>query len=190
MCIQDSRAILKAGKEAGLSLNFHGDELHPTHSAELGAELGATAISHLEHVSQQGMMDMADKGTVAVLLPTTAYVLRIAPPPARELISRKVPVALGSDYNPNAHCLSMPHVMNLACVNMRMTMNEALVAATINSAASMGREKTHGSLEVGKAADLVQLSVDTWEHLIYEMADPPILAVFKRGARVHHAKKD
>ena len=60
--------------------------------------------------------------------------LRLEPPPARKLIEGGVPVALGSDYNPNAHCLSMPHVMNLACVLMRMTMNEALVAATINSA--------------------------------------------------------
>lgn len=77
---------------------------------------------------------MAKKPTVAVLLPTTAYILRLEPPPARKLIEGNVPVALGSDYNPNAHCMSMPNVMNLACVLMKMTMNEALVAATLNSA--------------------------------------------------------
>jgi imidazolonepropionase len=80
------------------------------------------------------MRAMADNNVFAVLLPTTAYVLRIAPPPARAMIAAGVPVALGSDFNPNAHCLTMPFVMNLACVTMRMTMNEALVAATINAA--------------------------------------------------------
>jgi imidazolonepropionase len=83
---------------------------------------------------------MARKPSFAVLLPTTAYVLRLEPPPARKLIENQVPVALGSDFNPNAHCLSMPHVMNLACVLMRMTMNEALAAATINAA---GMAHTH-----------------------------------------------
>ena len=104
-------------------------------------------------VSDEGIKLMAAKKVVAVLLPTTAYVLRIQPPPARKLIDSGifnflfllrqnssscgtigVPVALGSDFNPNAHCLSMPFVMNLACTNMKMTLSEALVAATINAA--------------------------------------------------------
>ncbi len=77
--------------------------------------------------------------------------------------------------------MSMPHVMNLACVNMRMTMNEALVAATINSAASLDISSTHGSIEIGKVADFVVLDADKWEHIIYEIADPPIQYVIKRG---------
>jgi imidazolonepropionase len=88
-------------------------------------------------VTEQDMKLMAENNIFATLLPTTAYVLRIDPPPARKLIEMNVPVALGSDFNPNAHCLSMPAVMNLACVNMKLTMNEALVAATINSAGTM-----------------------------------------------------
>lgn len=147
----------------------------------MGAELGACAISHLECVSDAGMAAMARAGTVATLLPTTAYVLRIHPPPARRLIEAGVPVALGSDFNPNAHCVSMPHVMNLACVMMKMTVAEALVAATINAAASIKRAATHGSLEVGKAGDFVLLNAAPWEHIVYELCDPPIEAVFKRG---------
>jgi len=73
----------------------------------MGAEIGARAISHLEEVSDAGLKAMADAGTVAVLLPTTAYMLRLRPPPARQMIEAGVAVALGSDFNPNAHCLAM-----------------------------------------------------------------------------------
>jgi imidazolonepropionase len=73
----------------------------------MGAQLNATAISHLEEVSQKGIQDMATSGTVAILLPTTAYVMNLRPPPARQMIEAAVAVALGSDFNPNAHCLAM-----------------------------------------------------------------------------------
>ncbi|KAI3659176.1 hypothetical protein MP638_006958, partial [Amoeboaphelidium occidentale] len=181
----ETRRILVAGKEAGLSINFHGDELHPMASAELGGELGARAISHLEEISDAGIKTMAKKNIFGVLLPTTAYVLRIKPPPARKMIEAGVPVALGSDFNPNAHCLSMPFVMNLACGLMRMTLKEALVASTINAAASLNRSETHGSIEVGKRADLVILDHGDWRHVIYEMVDPPIAATIINGKAVY-----
>jgi len=155
--------------------------------AEVGSELGALAISHLEKISDEGIKQMAKRPTFAVLLPTTAYILRLEPPPARKLIENNVPVALGSDFNPNAHCLSMPLVMNQACVLMRMTMNEALVAATLNAAASLRRSDTHGSLEIGKYADMVVLAAPRWEHIVYQMADPPIKYVIKKGLIVHSA---
>jgi len=158
---EQSQRILEAGKAYGLEANFH-----------------------LEHVSAAGIQAMARAGTVAVLLPTTAYVLRIAMPPARALIDAGVAVALGSDFNPNAHCVSLPFVMNLACVQMRMTLNEALVAATLNAAASLKRSVTHGSLEVGKFADFVVVGHPVWEHIIYELVDPPISQVFKNGINV------
>jgi len=179
-----TRRILQAGQQAGLELNFHGDEINPMNSGELGGELGALSISHLEKVSDAGITAMARRPTFAVLLPTTAYVLRLEPPPARKLIDANVPIALGSDYNPNVHCLSMPLVMNLACVNLKMTMNEALVAATINAAGSLGKSETHGSLEVGKVGDMIILDAPKWEHLIYQLGDPPISAVIKRGVVV------
>mmetsp|Transcript_40762 Transcript_40762/g.102609 ORF Transcript_40762/g.102609 Transcript_40762/m.102609 type:complete len:448 (+) Transcript_40762:147-1490(+) len=181
---EHSRAILEAGQHCGLELNFHGDELTYQGAGELAGELGALAVSHLEHVSEAGIVAMAKRPTFAVLLPTTAYVLRISPPPARALIAGEVPVALGSDFNPNAHCLSMPMVMNLACVTMKMTMSEALVGATLNAAAALGKRTTHGSLEVGKQGDLLLLKAPRWEHLIYQLGDPPIEAVFHAGRRV------
>jgi imidazolonepropionase len=182
----DARRILRAGTDAGLRINFHGDELHLMRSGELAEELKAAAVSHLELIDDAGIAAMERCGAVAVLLPTTAYILRLHPPPARKMIDAGVAVALGSDFNPNAHCLSMPMTMNMACVLFRMTLNEALVAATINSAASIGRAATHGSIEVGKRADLILTQPGTtWEHLIYEIADPPIAMVVKGGRVVH-----
>ncbi len=87
---EDTKKILQAGKQAGLLLNFHGDELNPMGSGTLGAELDAHAISHLEKVDEEGMIAMAHKPTVAILLPTTAYVLRIEYPPARKFINHSI----------------------------------------------------------------------------------------------------
>jgi len=187
--VEETRRMLEAGKEQGLLLNFHGEELHRLNSAEMGAALGATAISHLEHVSPAGIRAMAAAGTVAVILPTTAYILRLEAPPVRDMIAGGVPVALGTDFNPNAYCLSMPLVMHLACVNLRMTMSEALSAATINAAASLGRARTHGSLEVGKQADLLLLDAPSWKHLIYQFGEAShIISHVIRGGRVVHSR--
>uniref|UniRef100_I3KMY6 Probable imidazolonepropionase n=1 Tax=Oreochromis niloticus TaxID=8128 RepID=I3KMY6_ORENI len=167
--LSSSRSILQAGKQMGLNINFHGDELHPMNSAQMGAELGALAISHLEEVTDAGIAAMAKAKTAAVLLPTTAYILRLPQPRARDMLDAGVIVALGSDFNPNAYCCSMPIVMHLACVNMRMSMPEALAAATINAAYALGRSHTHGSLEVNKHGDLLLLNATRWEHLIYQL---------------------
>uniref|UniRef100_A0A4W5NNM9 Probable imidazolonepropionase n=1 Tax=Hucho hucho TaxID=62062 RepID=A0A4W5NNM9_9TELE len=167
--LSSTRSILQAGLNMGLNINFHGDELHPMNSAQLGAELGALAISHLEEVTDEGIAAMATAKTAAVLLPTTAYILRLPQPRARDMLEAGVIVALGSDFNPNAYCCSMPVVMHLACVNMRMSMPEALAAATINAAYALGRSHTHGSLEVNKHGDLLVLNAPRWEHLIYQL---------------------
>ncbi|KAL8624587.1 putative imidazolonepropionase [Nucella lapillus] len=168
--VTQSRDILLAGKAMGLNINFHGEELHLLHSAEMGAEIGALTISHLEEVCQDGVKAMARSGhTSALLLPTTAYTLRLPPPPARSLIQEGVPVALGSDFNPNAHCMAMPLVMNMACVTLHLTKAESVVAATLNAAYALGQSDLHGSLEPRKLGNLVILDAPRWEHLIYQL---------------------
>uniref|UniRef100_A0A3Q3CMB5 imidazolonepropionase n=1 Tax=Haplochromis burtoni TaxID=8153 RepID=A0A3Q3CMB5_HAPBU len=164
--LSSSRSILQAGKQMGLNINFHGDELHPMNSAQMGAELGALAISHLEEVTDAGIAAMAKAKTAAVLLFRVIHLLmfRLPQPRARDMLDAGVIVALGSDFNPNAYCCSMPIVMHLACINMRMSMPEALAAATINAAYALGRSHTHGSLEVNKHGDLLLLN-----HLIYQL---------------------
>jgi len=182
--IEDSRKMLEAGKKAGLRVNFHGDELFPLGGAEMGAELKAEAISHLEEISPAGIQGMADAGSVAVILPTTAYILRLKHPPVRDMINCGVIVALGTDFNPNAYCLSMPTVMHLACVNLRMSLPEALAAATINAAHSLGRSSTHGSIEVGKVADMVLLTEKKWEHVVYQFGQQDVIKQVVKGGDI------
>lgn len=179
---KSARRILDAGAHIGLLGNFHGDELTYQACGELAGKLKCRAVSHLEHVSEDGIAAMKESHTAAVLLPTTSFVLRLAPPPSRKLITRQVPVALGTDFNPNAHCSSMLHAMNLACVMMEMTVEEALVASTLNAAYSMGMQETHGSLQVGKQGDIVVVNEARWEHVIYQFGGaPPLYAVIKDG---------
>jgi len=179
---ESAKQILEAGAHIGLLGNFHGDELTYQGCGELAGMLKCRAVSHLEHVSGEGISAMAASCTAAVLLPTTAFVLRITPPPARKLIESGVPVALGSDFNPNAHSFSMPYVMNLACVTMKMSAEEALVASTLNAAYSMDMQETHGSLEIGKRADIALIDAARWEHIVYQFgSSPPLFAVIKDG---------
>lgn len=181
--LEQSRRILTAGREMGLQINFHGDELHPMEAAEMGAELKAEAISHLEAISQAGITAMAQSGTVAIVLPTTAYMLKLRPPPVKKMIAAGVPIALGTDFNPNAFCFSMAIVMHLACVLCEMTMNQALFASTINAAAALGKADSHGSIEKGKLADFLIINAPKWEHLIYQMGAHSSLIdkVLKKG---------
>uniref|UniRef100_A0A915E3L3 Probable imidazolonepropionase n=1 Tax=Ditylenchus dipsaci TaxID=166011 RepID=A0A915E3L3_9BILA len=166
--IETSKKILQAGQKIGLKANFHADELHPLGGTELASEIKATAASHLEEISEAGINALADAGTVAVLLPTTAYILRLKPPPARQMIERGVCVALGSDFNPNAFCYSMPTVMNLACVTFKMSMSESLV---------------------GRVADLVVLGTSSWEHLIYRLGcHNPIITHVIKSSQVAYKK--
>ncbi|KAL7075093.1 hypothetical protein ACQ4LE_005901 [Meloidogyne hapla] len=168
--LESSRQILEAAKIIGLRPNFHADELSPLGGAEMAAEIKATAVSHLEEISQEGVQALAKSGTVAVLLPSTAYILKLKSPPARDMIKAGVCVALGSDFNPNAYCYSMPTIMNLACVLFGLSMPDALVAATLHAAHSLGRGKTHGAVSEGRVADLIVLNTNKWEHIIYRLS--------------------
>ncbi|KAH6938738.1 hypothetical protein HPB50_012219 [Hyalomma asiaticum] len=187
-------AVSSQGKEHSRGHRGHRDEAATGDKAtvslcylQMGASLGAEAMSHLERVSEAGIEAMAKAGSVAVILPTTAFLLRLEPPPVRRLIEAGVAVCLGSDFNPNAYCLAMPMVMYLACVVCGMSLEESLVAATINGAASLGRSSTHGSLELGKCADMLVVEAPSWEHLVYRFGchDSLIKWVVKAGKVVH-----
>lgn len=182
--VDQTRRILEAARQHRFKINFHGEELCQLGSAQMGArEFGCEAISHLEEISEDGIKAMAESGSVAVILPTTAYILRLKSPPVRQMIDQGVIVALGTDFNPNAFCLSMPTVMHLAAVNFRMSLPEVLAASTINSTHSIGRSQTHGSIEKGKVADLLVLDAPRWEHMVYQFGehDHIIQYVIKRG---------
>lgn len=167
--VAESRRILERARELGLGVKLHADELAAFGGAELAAALGATSADHLLHASEAGLRAMAESGVVAVLLPGTAFFLREAYAPARQMVELGVPVALATDHNPGTCSLeSMAMVLGLACLEMRLTPAEALTAATINAAHALGLGRTTGSLEPGKRADLLILDGAGPEDVVYQ----------------------
>ncbi len=158
--VDQSRIVLQAAKALGMGVKVHADEFTSSGGAELAAELGAISAEHLAKPSDDGIMAMARKDVIGVMLPGTPYTSMAGIyPDARRLIDIGVPVALGTDLNPNCWNESMQFTMSLACYKMRMTPAEAVTAATVNAAAAIGLEKRIGTLERGKRADIVIMAV-------------------------------
>ncbi|MNO19743.1 Imidazolonepropionase [compost metagenome] len=183
--VEQSRDILLAGQKWGLKPKIHADELVSYGGAELAAELGAVSADHLLHASEAGIKRMAEAGVIAVLLPGTAFFLMAQPANARAMIAAGVPVALSTDRNPGSSPTeSLPFIMNLACLTMRMTPAEVLAACTINAAHAIGRAAAIGSIEVGKQADLVMFDAPNYLYLQYHYAVNLVDTVIKKGEAV------
>lgn len=187
-----SRRILTAAAGYGLASRLHADELAPSGGAELAAELGALSADHLAVPSDAGIDALAeaaeaDRPVVATLLPATTWFLgHEHGAPARRLIERGVPVALGTDFNPGTSPTpSLPFVMTVACLELGLTPSEALVAVTINAAHALGLGEEIGSIEPGRAADLVVWRVPTHRQIPYWPAADLVRAVVKGGRIVH-----
>lgn len=180
--IEDSRRFLKAAREAGFSLKLHADEIVTLGGAELAAELGAVSADHLLHVSDRGVKDMAKAGVVATLLPLTAFTLREPYAPARKFIDNGAAVALATDLNPGS-CFSgsIPLTIALACIYMDMSIEETITALTLNGAAALDIADTTGSIEIGKAADMVMLNYDNYRMLPYYVGMNCVHTVISQG---------
>lgn len=180
-----ARKILVGAKGLGMKLKIHADELVSTGGAELAAELGAVSAEHLTKPSDDGIMAMARKDVIGVLLPATPYSSMSKDyADGRRLVDLGVPVALGTDLNPNCWNESMQFTISLACHKMRMTPAEAVTAATINAAAAVGLDKKIGSLERGKRADVVILDVPTHAHIPYRFGTNLCSRVIKGGKTI------
>lgn len=182
---KQSERILEAGKAYGLTPKIHADEIVSYGGAELAAEVGAISAEHLLKASDEGIRAMAEAGTIACLLPATALYLREEAAQGRKMIDAGVPVAISTDCNPGSSpTVSMPLVMNLACISMRLTPAEALTAATYNAACAINRQDRAGSLEVGKQADVVLWDVHSYQELQYLFGVNHVKTVWKNGERV------
>jgi imidazolonepropionase len=157
--VAETRRVLEAARGHGLQLRVHADELTHTGGAELAAELGARSADHLVHVSEAGMRALAAAPCAATLLPAASFYLRLPRfAPARALVEAGAPVALATDANPGGGLSpSMPFAMMVGCFAMGLSLEEAVAAATINPAWSLGVDAERGSVEAGKQADLVVL---------------------------------
>jgi len=179
---EQSQRILEAGKALGLTPKIHADEIEPYKGAELAAQVGAISAEHLLVASDEGIQRMAEAGTIAVLLPGTAFFLRAPFARGRLLIDEGVPVAISTDFNPGSSpTLSLPFIMNLACMHMGMTLEEVLTATTINAAYALNRGEQIGSLEADKQADVIILDVANYKQLQYFYGMNHTNTVIKNG---------
>ncbi len=181
--VEEARSILCAAKDAGLGLRVHADELSHSGGARLAAELGARSADHLQHIDDADIELLKRAGTVATLLPGTAFNLGLMQyAPARRLIAAGVPVAVATDFNPGTcFTLNMQIILAIACTQMRMTPAEAITAATINGAYSLGISDKLGTLEEGKQADIVLMDVSDYRELPYSFGVNHCVVTVKKG---------
>ncbi len=186
--IEDSRRYLVAAREAGFGLKLHADEIERLGGAGLAAELGATSADHLLKASREDLAAMAATGVVATCLPLTAFCLREPYADARAMIDLGCAVALGSDLNPGScYSQSIPLAFALAVLYMRLSIEEALTALTLNGAAALDMAESRGSLEPGKAGDLVLLDAPSISFLPYHAGMNLVAATVKGGEIVYRA---
>ncbi len=182
--VEETEKILNTAKEVGMKVKIHADELTPVAAAECAARLNAVSADHLLCISEEGMKQMAEKAVIGTLLPGTAYNLRLPYAPARTMIENNMAIALATDCNPGS-CLSenMQMMISLACTNMRMTVEEAISASTINGAAALALEQK-GQIAVDKDADMIILSTDEYANIAYHFGINHAENVWIKGQKV------
>ncbi len=185
--VAQSKRVLQAGRQWGLAPRLHAEQLSRTGAARLAILLRAASCDHLEQVNKSDIQALGKSETVATLLPGCDFHLGLKQyAPARALIEAGAIVSLATDYNPGTSpTLSMPMILSLACTQLRMTPAEAIVAATINAAYALRREKRAGSLEVGKQADLAVFELADYREIPYYFGVNHCWMTVKRGRVIH-----
>jgi len=153
---EETERICMAGKQYGLKAKIHANQLSLSGGVQLGVRVGAISVDHLETMDEETITTLAQSDTIGTLLPTAAFFLRMPLQPARSLIDAGCAIALASDYNPGSSPSgNMNFVVALSCIQMRMTPEEAINAATMNGAYAMELQNEVGSLAIGKKANLI-----------------------------------
>ncbi|QIB74711.1 imidazolonepropionase [Halogeometricum borinquense] len=182
--VEQSRRVLEAGKEHGLTPKVHAEELTHLGGTQLAAEVGATSADHLLHATGEDIDALVAADTTPVLLPGTAFGLGAEYADAEMFLEHGAPVALATDLNPNCYSQSMPFAMTLGCVEMGMTPAQALGASTVNAARAIDRAEA-GRLETGSPADLAVLDAPSYVHLSYNFGVNSIDTVVIGGEVAH-----
>lgn len=180
--VPESRTILDAARRSGLGLRIHADELARSGGTLLAAELEAASADHLLFVGSEEIAALTRSETVAVVLPGTAWWMRSRRAPVRSMIDAGVPVAVASDSNPGTcYTESLAAVAAHACLDSELTVEETLTGMTLNAAASLGLADRVGSLEPGKAADVLVLNAPDDRHLVYHWGVNLVETVIRQG---------
>ncbi len=184
---EEARQVMQAAQEHGLKLRIHADQLANSGGARLAAELGASTADHLEYTDSAGVAALCGAGVQPVLLPASVYALGARRyPAAREMIEAGLAVVVATDFNPGSSPTpSLPMALSIACTQMNMTPAEAISAATINAAYSLGLGSEIGSLEPGKRADFVLFDCADYREIVYWFGIEQTRSVWIGGNRVY-----
>ena len=179
-----SRAVLEAGRAAGLGLRVHGNQLGPGPGVQLAVELGAASVDHCTYLSDADIEALAGSDTVATFLPATDFSTRQPYPDARRAVDAGVATAIATNCNPgSSYTTSMAFCIALAVRDLRMTPEEALVAATLGGARALRRDDI-GHLSPGARADAAVLACPSYTHLVYRPGVPLVAATVSVGERL------
>jgi imidazolonepropionase len=184
--VEETRTVLTAARRHGLGLRVHAEQFRPGTGAALAAELGAATADHLEVASDEVLRLLKDASVQPVLLPGSVFALgRTSYPAARTMVEQGLAIVVATDFNPGSSPIaSMPFIMSLACLQMGLSPAEALTAATMNAAWSLGLGSRFGSLEAGKQADFLIHEFTDYRELAYFIAAPAKPRVFVAGREV------
>lgn len=180
--LEQGEKIFMKAKQLGMKIRMHCDELADVNAAKLAAELGAISADHLLFVNDESLVLMQQKGTVATLLPGTSFFIRMPYANARKIIEMGVITALATDCNPGSSFTeNMQMILWLAAINLKMTAEEALTAATLNSAFSLQLSDKIGSIEPGKDASFLILNINSYKELFYHFGHNHVEKVYING---------
>ncbi|MDJ1484760.1 imidazolonepropionase [Cytophagaceae bacterium YF14B1] len=154
--VQETEQILEAGIRFGLKPKLHANQLHVSGGVQIGVKYKAISVDHLESIGEAEIDCLKESNTIATLLPSAAFFLRMNYPPARQMLDANLPLAIATDYNPGSSPSgNMPLLIALSCIQLKMTPEEAINASTINGAFAMELQDIIGSISRGKKANLI-----------------------------------
>ena len=183
--VPQARRYLSEARRLGLAIRLHADQFTEAGGVDLAVELRARSVDHLEATGDRGIRALGESEVTAVLLPASALFLDRDMPPARQLVDAGAVVELATDFNPgSAFCESLPLVMSLACMQLRLAPTEALAACTVNAAHVLGRADRKGRLAPGYDADIVLIDAPDWRYVAYHLAGDVVGAVIQDGQAV------
>jgi imidazolonepropionase len=187
---EETARILEAGARHGMRPKIHANELDYSGGIQAGVKHGALSVDHLEFTGDEEIAALLGSGTMPTLLPGAAFFLAMTDPPARKMIDAGLPLALASDFNPGSSPSgNMKLVVSLGCIRLRMLPEEAINAVTINAAYAMGLSETHGSITIGKKANLfITRKIPSYEFLPYAYGSNLVEAVILNGDVVFDRK--